>query len=85
MMERSPVMTTLTIYTEKYDLNENVVNNGMSGKVYLDMDNTLGMQFKDIDEALDYIVKTNLPIQRIEFDYVDKDGVQMFQKFNVAQ
>ena len=77
-------MTTLTIYTEKYDLNENVVNNGMSGKVFLDMDNTLGMQFKNVDEALEYIFKNNLSIQRIEFDYVDKDGVQMFQKFNVS-
>lgn len=78
-------MTTLTIYSSKYDSKENVVNNGMSGKVYLDMDNMLGMQFKDMDEALEYIVRTNMPIQRIEFDYVDKDGVQMFHKFNVSQ
>ena len=77
-------MTTLTIYSSKYDSKENVVNNGMSGKVYLDMDNMLGMQFKDMDEALEYIVRTNMPIQRIEFDYVDKDGVQMFQKYNIA-
>ena len=77
-------MNTLTIYTEKYDLSKNVVNNGMSGKAFLDMDNKFGMQFKDIDAALEYTFKNNLPIQRIEFDYVDKDGVQMFQKYNIA-
>ena len=84
-MERPKLMNTLTIYTEKYDLSENVVNNGMSGKAFLDIDNKLGIPFQDTDAALDYILKNDLPIQRIEFDYVDKDGVQMFQKFNVAQ
>lgn len=78
-------MTTLTVYSSNFDKGEAIVNDGMSGKAFLDMDNTLGMQFKDMDEALDYIVKTNLPIQRIEFDYVDKDGVQMFKKFMVEQ
>ena len=77
-------MNTLTIYTEKYDLDENVVNNGLSGKAFLDIDNKQGIPFLDIDAALEYIFKNNLPIQRIEFDYVDKDGVQMFQKYNIA-
>jgi hypothetical protein len=78
-------MTTLTVYSSNFDKGEAIVNNGMSGKVYLDMDNMLGMQFKDMDEALEYIVNTNLPIQRIEFNYVDKDGIQMFKRFMVDQ
>ena len=78
-------MTTLTVYSSNFDKGEAIVNNGMSGKVYLDMDNMLGMQFKDMDEALEYIVNTNLPIQRIEFNYVDKDGIQMFKRFMVEQ
>lgn len=77
-------MTTLTIYTEKYDLNENAVNNGMSGKAFLDMDNKLGTPFDNMDSALDYLMENNIPIHRIEFNYVDKDGVQMFRKFEVA-
>lgn len=76
-------MTTLTIYTEKYDLKENVVNNGMSGKAFLDMDNKLGTPFNSVDEALDYVIDNNIAINRIEFDYVDSSGYQSFKKFEV--
>lgn len=74
-------MTTLTIYTEKYDFGENVVNNGMSGKVFLDMNNSNGKSFNNLDEALDYICINCIPIDKIEFDYIDKNGFQMFSKF----
>ena len=76
-------MTTLTIYTEKYDLKENVANNGMSGKAFLDMDNKLGTPFNSVDDALDYAINNNIAINRIEFDYVDSEGYQSFKKFEV--
>lgn len=76
-------MTTLTIYTKKYDLNENVINNGMSDKVFLDVDNKLGTPFNGIDEALEYAIDNHIAINRIEFDYVDSNGSQSFKKFEV--
>ena len=76
-------MTTLTIYTEKYDLKENVANNGMSGKAFLDMDNKLGTPFNSVDDALDYAINNNIAINRIEFDYMDSEGYQSFKKFEV--
>ena len=82
-LERTNQMTTLTIYTEKYDLKENVVNNGMSGKAFLDMDNKLGTPFNSVDDALDYAFNNNIAINRIEFDYVDSEGYQSFKKFEV--
>ena len=78
-------MTTLTIYTPNYDKDENVVNGGMSNKAFLDMDNKLGTPFNSIDSALEYIFDNNLSVDRIEFNYVGVDGIQMFQKYNVAQ
>lgn len=78
-------MTTLTIYTPNYDKDENVVNDGMSNKAFLDMDNKLGIPFNSIDSALEYIFDNNLSVDRIEFNYVGVDGIQMFQKYNVAQ
>lgn len=77
-------MTTLTIYTEKYDLNENVVNNGMSGKAFLDMDNKLGTPFISLDNAMEYIVENDIPVHRLEINYVGEDGIQMFKRFNVS-
>jgi hypothetical protein len=77
-------MTTLTIYTPDYDKYEDVVNNGMSNKAFLDMDNKLGTPFDNLDSALDYVFNNNISIHRIEFNYVDKDGVQMFKKFDVV-
>lgn len=76
-------MTTLTIYTEKYDLKENVVGNGMSGKAFLDMDNKLGTPFNNVDDALEYAIANCISINRIEFNYVDADGYQSFKKFEV--
>lgn len=76
-------MTTLTIYTDKFDSQENILNDGLSGKAFLDMDNQLGTPFLSIDEALEYVIDNNISISRIEFNYLNKDGVQMFKKFNV--
>ena len=76
-------MTTLSIYTGKYDSNENIVNNGLSGKTFLDIDNQLGNSFTDLDEALDYCFTNNIEVHRIEFNYLSKDGIQMFRKFKI--
>ena len=84
-MERPKLMNTLTIYTEKYDLDENVVNNGMSGKAFLDIDNKLGTPFLSLDNAMEYIVENDIKVHRLEINYVDEDGSQMFKRFNVAQ
>ena len=78
-------MTTLAIYTEKYDLKENVVNNGMSGKAFLDMDNKLGTPFVNLDNAMEYIVENDIQVHRSEINYVDKAGIQMFKRFNVSK
>ena len=78
-------MTTLTIYTEKYDLRENEVNNGMSEKEFMDMDNKLGTPFVNLDNAMEYIVENDIKVHRLEINYVDKDGIQMFKRFNVAR
>ena len=77
-------MNTLTIYTPDYDSKENIVNNGMSGKAFLDMDNRIGTPFPDMDKALEYIVENNITIDRIEFNYLSED-TQMFKKFNVSR
>ena len=78
-------MTTLTIHTEKYDLNENVVNNGMSGRAFLDMDNRLGTPFVNLVNAMEYIVEHDIQVHRLEINYVGEDGIQMFKRFNVSQ
>ena len=77
-------MNTLTIYSPDYDSKENIVNNGMSGKAFLDMDNRIGKPFPDMDKALDYIVENNINIDQIEFNYLSEDA-QMFKKFNVSR
>lgn len=76
-------MTTLSIYTDKYDSNENIMNNGLSGKAFLDIDNQFGNSFTDLDEALDYCLTNNIEVHRIEFNYLSTDGIQMFRKFKI--
>jgi hypothetical protein len=79
-------MTTLTIYTPDYDNYEDVVNDGMSNKAFLDIDNQLGIPFNSISAALVYLAENNIPVHSIEINYVDdKNKIQMFHKFNVAQ
>ena len=77
-------MTTLTIYTPKFDSKENVTNNGLSGKAFLDIDNKLGTPFIDLDSAIEYTTENNIAVDRIEFNYLSEDNVQMFRKFNVV-
>lgn len=78
-------MTVLTIYSNKYDKDQDVVNNGLSDKVFLDIDNQFGNSFPGLDEALEYCYNNNINIHRIDFNYQTQDGIQMFQKFKVNQ
>lgn len=77
-------MNTLNIYSQKYDLDENIINGGLSGKVFLDKTNEQGISFDCIDNALDYISINNIPIHMIEFNYVDNNKIQMFKKFEIV-
>lgn len=78
-------MTTLTIYSNNFDEKDGIANNGMSGKAFLDVDNLTGVPFDNMDTALDYITTNNVEIHRVEFNYVDKSGVQVFKKFMIGQ
>ena len=74
----------ITIYTDHYDSLENVVGDGMSGKKFLDNPNNgTGMEFETMDLLLQYIDEHNVQVGRIDFHYVDKQGVQMFRKFTL--
>ena len=75
-------MNILTIYSERYDKNENIINNGMSGKVFIE-DGNSGKEFKAIDEALDFIEKSKISIDRIDFNYIGDYGIQKFWKFQI--
>ena len=76
-------MNTLTIYSGKYDLNENIVNGGMSGKIFLDMENC-GQEFHSLDDAMDYCIDREIPIDQIMFMYLSKDCSQKFMRFTVS-
>lgn len=77
-------MTTLTLYTENYDLKENIVNRGMSGLAFIDIDDEVGMSFKSLDEALDYCTKSDINLNAFEINYLSQDGIQMFKKFKIV-
>ena len=79
-------MAILTIYTNKFDSNENVFGNGMSGKVFVENIDGIkedGEAFKTIDEALSHCTTNNIVPKRIDFNYADGDGVQRFWKFKI--
>ena len=79
-------MKTLTIYSTKFDSNENMANDGLSGKAFLDdSEKGQGIAFISIDNAIEYIIGNNIPIDRIDINYLSSDGIQMFKKFNVAE
>jgi len=75
----------LTIYTDKYDSQEDVVNGGMSGKAFIDnLPEGTGVEFKCIDDALQFANDTGIEIGRIDLHYLDNGGCQSFWKFNIA-
>jgi hypothetical protein len=79
-------MTVLTIYTSDYDSRENVHGKGMSGKVFVENvegEAEDGAAFKSIDQALDYCASSGTMPERIDFNYLSKDGVQKFWKFAI--
>ena len=74
----------LTIYTDKYDSQEDVCGNGMSGKVFLDImegNSDIGQEFKSIDEAMDYFMEQGINVDSLDFMYLSKDGSQRFIRF----
>ena len=82
------MMITLTIYTNDFDSRENICGKGMSGKVFLeefDDNRESGASFSSIDEALDYCETKKTSIDRIDFNYLGKDGTQKFWKFNMQR
>lgn len=74
----------LTYYSEKFDSKENVVNDGMSSKAFLDIDNNFGISFKNIDAALNYCKINHITPNRIDFNYIDGNNRQMFVKYNIS-
>ena len=79
-------MTTLTLYTQTYDSNENIINNGMSGLAFLDMENTEGIPFKSLDEALEYCTENGIEPDSIDINYFSpKNDIQMFKRFKIAE
>lgn len=70
---------TLTIYSNDYDENQDVVNKGMSGKIFLE-NKFLGHEFKDIDSVLKYIIDNDIEIDEMVYCY-QKNNEQQFKKF----
>lgn len=77
-------MTTLTLYTENYDSNEDILNDGMSRLAFIDIDHQLGIPFKSWDGALEYCVENDIEVNSIEMNYLSSSGIQMFKKFHVS-
>lgn len=73
-------MVVLTIYTNEYDSREDIVGNGMSGKVFLEGSGT-GREFKTVDEALDHCVEHGINIDQLAIMYLSADGGQKFMRF----
>ena len=80
----------LTIYTDKFDSRENVVGNGMSGKVFLDMvgedeetHGETGQEFQSLDDAMEAIGKMDRGIDSLDVMYLASDGTQRYARFLV--
>lgn len=73
---------SITIYTEDFDSGENVSGNGMSGKIFLDVDG-YGAEFRNFAEA---VLRAG-ELGEIPIDLTvcfRKDDAQMFRKFKIA-
>ena len=80
IMDENSDATVLTIYTNDFDANENVVNGGMSGKVFLD--GHTKMEFINLDSALEYMESNGMQPERIDINYVGSGyGGAKTQKF----
>ena len=72
----------LTIYSRDFDEGENVFGKGMSGKVFLE-DGRRGDEFGDFSEAL--LRASDLGEVPLGLTVCfQRDGVQMFRKFEIA-
>lgn len=82
------MVTTLTIYTDRFDSRENICGNGMSGKVFLESygeNSEDGTAFSSVDEALDYCIEHKMSIDQLVFMYLSEDGNQKFMRFNTLK
>lgn len=70
-------MKLLEYYTDDYDSCDNVVNDGMSDRVFIsDIKLNIGKEYKDLKEAIKEIEEIDDIII-----YYQKHGVQYFKKF----
>ena len=74
---------TLTIYSSNFDSDQTVLNNGMSGKIFLDPsqndDPHSGKEFSTLDSALTYADTNNIVIDKVEIMY--NNGGPKFKRF----
>ena len=80
-MEKNKMM--LTVYSNNYDNYSYVVGRGMSGKVFIENEQT-GKEFKTMESAIDYAVKANIQLDAIVYCY-QVNGQQLFKKFNLHE
>ena len=74
-------MTTLTIYTDKFDSEENVVNGGMSGKAFLDIEPDYGVPFSSLDDAMKYIQEHNTQLEGIDIYYLNPETKEQMHRW----
>lgn len=81
------LMMILNVYSKDFDSAENVVDRGFSGDAFVESE-IAGERFHchsdNLTEAIKYIVKNDIAIDTIMFNYVDDDGYQCFKKFNLC-
>ena len=66
---------TLTVYSRDFDNNENVVNNGFSGKIFVES-KTEGQSFDSIWDALEWARTRNVNIEAICYCY--REGSEQY-------
>jgi hypothetical protein len=86
----------IAIYSNNFDVNENVVNNGMSGKIFLDknydgsednlnLDRFCG-EYNNIHEVMEVANANNITLSAIIYEYYDaKTKNQYYKKFNFCE
>lgn len=78
---------TLTIYSNDFDSNDNVLNGGFSGDVFVES-SISGERFHgssdNLNNAIRFIIKNDIVIDEITYNYVD-DGNQMFKRLIIKR
>lgn len=75
----------LTIYSNDFDSNADMLNGGFSGDVFVE-NSISGERFHgshdNLNDAMKFIIKNDIDIDEITYNYVD-DGNQMFKRLIV--